>query len=110
MLAEKRKCSAMRISKLIAIAMTVLLLPVTAGAASAGTVAFSSVRDALKQGVSAYQGGYYEIAIPALEHAAAENEFMANYYLARIYADSTSAYTDHAKAYMLLQKLVDSLY
>ncbi len=74
---------------------------------AAGSVAFSSPRDALKQGMSAYQGGYYEIAIPALEHAARENEFMANYYLARIYADSTSAYTDHAKAYVLLRKLVD---
>ena len=84
-----------------------LPLAVGTGAARAGTVAFSSAREALKQGMSAYQGGYYEIAIPALEHAAAENEFMASYYLARIYADNTTAYTDHAKAYVLLQKLVD---
>ena len=86
-----------------------VLLPLAAGASAAvaGTVAFSSARDALKQGMSAYQGGYYEIAIPALEYAASENEFMASYYLARIYADNTSAYTDHAKAYVLLQKLVD---
>jgi uncharacterized protein len=99
----------MRISKLVAISVCVMLMPLTAGVstARAGTVAFSSAAEALKQGMSAYQGGYYEIAIPALEHAASENEFMANYYLARIYADSTSAYTDHAKAYMLLQKLVD---
>ncbi len=99
----------MRISRLIAVSLCAMLLPLMAGAPSAraGTVAFASAQDALKQGMSAYQGGYYEIAIPALEHAAAENEFMANYYLARIYADSTSAYTDHAKAYVLLQKLVD---
>ncbi|MEQ1577946.1 MAG: sel1 repeat family protein [Hyphomicrobium sp.] len=99
----------MRISRLIAIAVCAVLTPLAAGAGSghAGTVAFSSAREALKQGMSAYQGGYYEIAIPALEHAASENEFMASYYLARIYSDNTSAYTDHAKAYVLLQKLVD---
>ena len=99
----------MRISKLIAVAICVMLVPLTVGTgtARAGTVAFSSAQDALKQGMSAYQGGYYEIAIPALEHAASENEFMASYYLSRIYADNTSAYTDHAKAYVLLQKLVD---
>ena len=110
MLAAKRKYNAMRISKLIAVIICAMLLPLGAGlggAARAGTVAFSSPQDALKQGMSAYQGGYYEIAIPALEYAASENEFMATYYLSRIYSDSTNAYTDHAKAYMLLQKLVD---
>jgi len=109
MLAEKRKFNVMQISKLIAVSLWAVLLPLlaVAGPARAGTMPFSSPQEALKQGMSAYQGGYYEIAIPALEHAASENEFMASYYLARIYADSTSAYTDHVKAYMLLQKLVD---
>jgi uncharacterized protein len=85
-----------------------LALPLMALQATAGTTPFVSERDALKQGMSAYQGGYYEIAIPALEFAAVK-EAMANYYLARIYADSTSNHTDHAKAYMLLQKVVDEL-
>jgi uncharacterized protein len=96
----------MRISKLIAIAVAAALLPVSAWA---GTTPFVSARDALKQGMSAYQGGYYEIAIPALEYAAGADESMANYYLARIYADSTSSHTDHAKSYMLMQKVVDEL-
>jgi uncharacterized protein len=76
-------------------------------AASAGTIAFASPREALKQGMSAYQGGYYEIAIPALEEAASAKEFMAEYYLARIYSDNNGAHTDHAKAYILYQRIAD---
>ena len=111
MLVEKRKYSAMRIYKRRAVAA--VLLPVLATltatvSAWAGTTPFVSAREALKQGMSAFQGGYYEIAIPALEFAAPE-EAMANYYLARIYADSTGAHTDHAKSYMLMQKVVDEL-
>jgi TPR repeat protein len=66
-----------------------------------------SPEEALRQGVSAYNGGYYEIAIPALEHAAAKDIFLAQYYLARLYSDNNSAYTDHAKAYMLYQKIAN---
>lgn len=68
---------------------------------------FVSAEEALRQGVSAYNGGYYEIAIPALEHAAAKDLFLAQYYLARLYADNNSAHTDHAKAYMLYQKIAN---
>lgn len=75
--------------------------------AQAETASFSSPREALRQGVSAYQGGYYEIAIPALTYAAASNEFMATFFLAKIYQDNASAYTDHAKAYGLFEKIVD---
>ena len=75
--------------------------------AHAQSASFQSPREALRQGVSAYQGGYYEIAIPALKYAAESNEFMATYYLAKIYQDNTGAYTDHAKAYALFEKMVD---
>lgn len=75
--------------------------------AQAETASFSSPREALRQGVSAYQGGYYEIAIPALTYASASNEFMATFFLAKIYQDNASAYTDHAKAYALFEKIVD---
>lgn len=84
--------------------MGAMLVP---GLAGAGTQPFKSAEDALRQGVSAYQGGYYEIAIPALEHAAASNEFMAQYYLARIYADNSGSRTDHARAYKLFRSLAD---
>ena len=99
--------SALRVTSFaVAIAVAAALIPLPA---LAGTTPFVSARDALKQGMSAYQGSYYEIAIPALEYAAGANEAMANYYLARIYADSTGSHTDHAKAYMLMQKVVDEL-
>ena len=35
------------------------------------------------------------------------NKFFAEFYLARIYSDNASAVTDHAKAYLLFQKLAD---
>jgi hypothetical protein len=51
------------------------------------------------------------VAIPALEEAAARgkglNQFFAVFYLARVYSDNTGGYADHAKAYMLFQKLAD---
>jgi len=75
--------------------------------AVAGETTFTSAREALKQGISAYQGGYYELAIPALEFAAAKNEFMASYYLARVYSDNTGSQTNHAKAYELYEKIAD---
>lgn len=76
-------------------------------AAIAGAPAFQSAEDALKQGLGAYKGGLIERAIPALEFAAARDEFLAQYYLARIYADSQGLYTDHGKAYALYQEIAD---
>jgi len=83
-----------------------------AHAASAGSaVKYASPQAAFEQGLGAYKSGYYEIAIPALEEAAARgaelNKFFAEFYLARIYSDNASAFTDHAKAYLLFQKLAD---
>jgi TPR repeat protein len=83
------------------------LLPIVSAGAFAQTVTFASPREALKQGMSAYQGGYYEIAIPALEFAAAKQEFMAEYYLARIYSDNSGSHTDHAKAYKLFYRIAN---
>ena len=80
---------------------------VAATPAAAEKVTFPSSKEALKQGISAYTGGYYEIAIPALEQATGNDEFMASFYLARIYADNTGALTDHAKAYALYRKIAD---
>jgi hypothetical protein len=98
----------MRISRShLRAALLAALLPVLNAGAFAETLTFSSPREALKQGMSAYQGGYYEIAIPALEFAAAKKEFMAEYYLARIYSDNSGAHTNHAKAYLLFQRIAD---
>jgi TPR repeat protein len=98
----------MRISRShLRAALVAALLPVLNAGAFAETLTFSSPREALKQGMSAYQGGYYEIAIPALEFAASKKEFMAEYYLARIYSDNSGAHTNHAKAYLLFQRIAD---
>jgi len=68
---------------------------------------YSSPQDALDQGIGAFNGGYYEIAIPALEYAADAHLFLAPYYLARIYADNNGSRTDHAKAYELYLKIAE---
>jgi exopolysaccharide production negative regulator len=82
------------------------LLLASAHAAAAG-IKFRSADDALDQGLSAYNGGYYELAIPALEFAAASNHFLAQYYLALVFADNATAHTDHAKAYILFQRIAN---
>ncbi len=87
---------------LVAVGMMVL----GAGMAAAGSK-FSSPEEAFRQGISAFNAGRYEAAIDALQSAEAANMFLARYYLARIYADNASIYTDHAKAYMLYQRIAD---
>jgi len=81
------------------------------GAAASGGVEYTSPQAAFEQGLGAYRSGYYEIAIPALEEAAAKgnglNQFFAEFYLARIYSDKAGGQADHAKAYLLFQKLAD---
>ena len=107
MLAERQKSFVMRISKLaigLTLAAFIAAAPASAGA---GTAQFRSPQDALQQGIGAYSGGYYEMAIPALEVAAAKNLFLARFYLARIYADNQSAHTDHTKAYVLFQQIAN---
>lgn len=83
--------------------MLAIAMPAAAGLATE----FKSPADALQQGLSAYRGGYYEMAIPALERAVESKLFMAQYTLARIYADNRTPFTDHAKAYVLFQRLAD---
>src|SRR6476660_2035801 len=106
-LAGERKLRAMRtFSGALAAALIF-----ASGAVLAGGVKYASPQVAFEQGLGAYKSGYYEIAIPALEEAAARgaelNKFFAEFYLARIYSDNASAFTDHAKAYLLFQKLAD---
>jgi uncharacterized protein len=79
------------------------------GSAVAGEVVFRSTDDAMKQGISAFNGGYYELALPALEALEPAKPQVARYYMARIYADNEGAYTDHGKAYRLYKALADEL-
>src|SRR2546423_2771564 len=109
MLAGEQKLLAMRI---FSGALAAALMVASGAALAAGGVKYASPQAAFEQGLGAYKSGYYEIAIPALEEAASKgaelNKFFAEFYLARIYSDNASAFTDHAKAYLLFQRLADN--
>ena len=108
MQAETRKLFAMRTFSGV---LAALVVAAAAGAAWAGGVKYASPQAAFEQGLGAYKSGYYEIAVPALEEAAAKgpeiNRFFAEFYLARIYSDNSSALTNHGHAYDLYRKLVE---
>ncbi len=87
----------------IATAAGMTLSPAAFGRDFSGT----SPKVAYDQGLGAYKNGYYEIAVPALEHAITagdpDTRFFATYHLARIYSDNSGTQTDHSKAYMLFK-------
>lgn len=85
------------------------LVVTSSSALAAEGVTFKSPDDALRQGIAAFNGGYYEIAVPALEAVAETNPTLGRFYLARIYADNEGAYTDHGKAYEIFKALADEL-
>jgi TPR repeat protein len=72
-------------------------------------VTFRTPDDALRQGIAAFNGGYYELALPALEAASQTSPAVGQFYIARIYADNEGAYTDHVKAFHIFKKLADDL-
>jgi uncharacterized protein len=80
---------------------------VSSSAQAGGMVRFTSPEAAFEQGMGAVKAGQIELAIPALEHAASSGILMAQYYLARIYADNAYPHADHAKAYVLYQHISD---
>lgn len=98
---------AMRSGSRILLVATVALGLASAMAGAGQEPRYRSVQEARDQGVSAFGNGYYEMALDPLEFAAAENDFLAQYYLARIYSDNASSRTDHGKAYILYQRLAD---
>lgn len=91
--------------RLVCVALACLL--VCFGTLGASAAKYRSAQDALEQGIGAFNGGYYEIAIPALDYAADAHLFLAPYYLARIYSDNNGAHTDHAKAYELYLQIAE---
>ena len=98
----------MRISKL-SLPVTLLFLALPLAAAASEAVTFRSPDDALRQGIAAFNGGYYELAMPALDAATTSFPVLGRYYLARIYADNEGAYTDHPKAFATFKKLAEEL-
>ena len=91
--------------------MAAALLAAAGVAAAQQPAAHSTAQVALQRGLSAYQAGQQEIAVPALLEAAAIGDasarFFAEFYLARIYSESMGAAADQTKAYMLFRKLAD---
>ncbi|HWB43827.1 MAG TPA: tetratricopeptide repeat protein, partial [Hyphomicrobiaceae bacterium] len=65
----------------------------------------------LERGLAAYKVGNYESAVTDLQRVLNgsndSGRFVARFYLARIYADTNSAFSDPGKAYLLFQKLAD---
>ncbi len=112
MQAEKRKYTVMRtysLKRLLIAGAACSLLSAATVAAAGGGVTFRSPDEALHQGISAFNGGYYELAVPALEAASESSPVVGSFYLARIYADNEGSYTDHPKAYSIFKKLADEL-
>lgn len=72
---------------------------------------YASVQAALERGLGAFRTGRHAAAISALGSAAAMGDptarFIAEFYLARIYAEHAGPATDHTKAYVLYRKLAD---
>jgi TPR repeat protein len=93
--------------KAIAALAAAFLLCVCVVGATAAPVKYTSSQDALDQGIGAYNGGFYEIAVPALEYADKGHLFLAPYYLARIYSDNNGPLTDHTKAYELYLRMAE---
>jgi exopolysaccharide production negative regulator len=93
--------------RLCVLACCIMLGLGSAGPASASDVNFVSPEAAQEQGVGAYRLGQYALAVPALDFAAKHGLFFGQYYLAQIYADNASAYTDHGKAYDLFRRIVE---
>ncbi|MCB1510761.1 MAG: sel1 repeat family protein [Hyphomicrobiaceae bacterium] len=91
---------------LAALAAAVFAAAAFDGAMASRKVTFTDARNAFKHGISGYQQGKYDIAVPALEFAAARGVVVARYFLAKIYADTNSRYGDPAKSYHLFKRIV----
>ena len=80
-------------------------------AAAQQTLAYASAQAAIERGLSAYQAGSRDAAISALGEAESRGDasvkFAAEFYLARIYAESIAAGADQTRAFVLFRKLAD---
>ncbi len=87
----------------------VAALTLIASGPAAAAIKYRTPLDALYQGMAGFNGGYYEIAVPALEYAVkngtSDDAFLGRFYLARIYADNSGSRTNHARAYELFQRI-----
>ena len=77
-----------------------------AGAKQPAGTTYSSPEAAYEHGRGAMQGGHPELAIKPFEYAAEHGVFLAQFYLAKIFADNTLIHTDHSRAFDLYQSIV----
>ena len=77
-----------------------------AGAKSATGMTFASPEAAYEHGRGAMQSGHPELAVKPFQYAAEQGIFLAQFYLARIYADNALTLTDHGRAFELYQSIV----
>jgi hypothetical protein len=79
--------------------------------ATAPSAPYASAQVALQRGLGAFRTGKHDTAIAELNAAAAVGDssarFIAEFYLARIYAADVGPATDHTKAFVLYRKLAD---
>lgn len=90
----------------------VTIAAATVETAAAGSSTYRSHEAALQQGLEAIKAGRLEAALPALEHAATgpgRTGLLGRFYAARVFSDNNHPGTDHAKAYMLYQRIADEL-
>jgi hypothetical protein len=79
--------------------------------ATAPSAQHAAAQVALERGLGAFRTGKHDTAIAELSAAAAAGDssarFIAEFYLARIYAADVGPATDHTKAFVLYRKLAD---
>jgi hypothetical protein len=95
----------------LALTVALALLASPASVHATTRASFATPELALEHGLRAYTSGRTAQAIDALEVAATANGragFLAQFYLARVYADNNRPTTDHAKAYVLYQRIADT--
>ena len=88
-----------------------MLIVCAGGSGSVAACARRTGAGGARAGTVAYKTGSYDAALPALKEAAARGNdvarFFAEFYLARIYADSAGTHDRSPKAFMLFRKLAD---
>jgi hypothetical protein len=70
----------------------------------------AKVMDGLEAGLAHFRRGEYEAAVPLLDSYAQGGEFAAIYALAQIHSDTGGTQTDHAKAFVLFNRIAEEYY
>lgn len=89
-------------------ALALAALVATSGAAAAQSARAGSAHIAYEQGIDAIRAGNLDLAVSALRIASDQHMLPAEYYLARIYSDGSGPYADHAEAYRLFHRIVET--